>query len=144
MQQHRYFAAQTVWENATQPVPKVREIRPGLEFEEQFRKYGSAVAWLEWEEGHCTIMKIESLMQRSGAARELMHFLIGLADEYGIVLRGNPVPYPPSFEEATKSPLSQEDLLRWYRGLGFEVWENRSARFMRYPPRQSTETTDVR
>ena len=133
-----WIAAREKWEQLTIHSPQVRVLSSGKKLKENFRIYGSAAAVLDWNEPFCDIVRVESLAPKQGAATKMLKFLIELSREYGVVLRGSPVPYPPTFSEAAKSPMTQKRLIEWYQGLGFEVWESRGYLFMGFPSRAAT------
>jgi hypothetical protein len=113
-------AARAEWEAATIPCPLSREQSHGEIVEEPFRRYGDAIAWLDWED-YCTIVKIETLRPRSGAATSLLSFLKSVATRHGIRIYGNPVVYEPTCPQAAASPLSQKELAAWYSKRRFIV-----------------------
>src|SRR5437899_1463504 len=113
-------AAQSEWEAATTPYPLPHKQSYGEIVEEPFRKYGEAIAWLEWDDC-CVISRIETLRPRSGATAALLSFLKKLATKHGIRIHGNPVVYEPSCPQAATSPLSQKELNAWYLKNGFVV-----------------------
>ena len=112
--------AKSEWEAATVPHSCPRTRCNGEIVEDPFRKYGDAVAWLEWSDV-CEIKKIETLRPRSGAATALVTFLKALADKYKLRLFGQPIPYAPDCSLAADSPLSEEELFAWYSKRGFVV-----------------------
>ena len=93
--------------------------------EEPFRRYGDAIAWLEWEDA-CVIKKIEALKPRIGATASLLSFLKVLAVKHGIRITGNPVIYGPTCPLAAASPLSQEELNAWYSKRGFLIGKSKN------------------
>ncbi|MGA2661068.1 MAG: hypothetical protein ABSH34_26600 [Verrucomicrobiota bacterium] len=126
-------AAQAEWEAAAVPYPLLHKQSYGKVVEEPFRKYGDAIAWLEWE-GLCTIVKIETLSPRSGAASLLLSFLKAVAMKRGIRIYGNPVVYKPTCPLAGAAPLSQEELNAWYSKRGFVVgWSANGVPCLWYP-----------
>jgi hypothetical protein len=112
--------ARQEWEQHTTACPKVHYIgkKP---FTHEFRQYGQAIAWLQWESGFIEITKIEALQTGQGAATRLMHFLKSLADKYHVRLFGNAVVYPPDPSVPVGTLLSQQQLEKWYRNLGFKL-----------------------
>lgn len=104
--------ARANWEIATTPYPLLRKQSYGKLVEEPFRRYGDAIAWLEWEE-NCVITKIETLKPRSGAASALLSFLKALTERHCIRIYGNPLAYEPTCQLAAASPLSQQELEAW-------------------------------
>ena len=125
--------ARAEWEAATIPHPLNCKRSDGEIIEEPFRRYGDAIAWLEWDH-YCQITKIETLRPMSGAPTSLLIFLKGIADRCRIHLYGFPVPYPPTCPLASSSPLSQEQLITWYSKCGFLVGKDRKgAPYVWYP-----------
>jgi hypothetical protein len=114
------FAAQMEWEAVTTPLQLPHQQSYGRIVEEPFRKYGDAIAWLDWQD-NCIIMKIETLKPRTGAATSLLCFLKTLATKHGISVSGQPIVYPPTLVSAAASPLSQKELEAWYSKNGFCV-----------------------
>ena len=112
--------AQTDWEAATIPYPLSHRQSYGEIVEEPFRRYGDAIAWIDWQDD-CVITKIETLKPRSGAASLLLSFLQTLARKHGFCIFGNPVVYEPTCKLAAASPLSQQELEVWYAKQGFSV-----------------------
>jgi hypothetical protein len=125
--------ARREWEQATTPYPLQHKQSYGEVVEEPFRRYGDAIAWLDW--GHdCAISKIETLRPRSGAASELLSFLKKLATKHGVRIYGNPVVYEPTCPQARGSPLSQDELKEWYRKQGFAVgWSANGVPYAWFP-----------
>jgi hypothetical protein len=113
-------AAQAEWEAATTPYPLPHKQSYGKIIDEPFRRYGDAIAWLEWQD-NCTITKIETLKPRTSAATSLLSFLKTLATKHGIHIYGSPVIYEPTCPLAAVLPLSQEELEAWYSKNGFLV-----------------------
>lgn len=113
-------AAKAEWEAATSPYPLLHRQSYGEEVEELFRRYGDAIAWLDWGDC-CLISKIETLKAGTGAATALLSFLKSLADKHSFRIYGNPVVYEPTSPQAATNPLSQEALNAWYSKRGFVV-----------------------
>lgn len=117
--------AQAEWEAATVPHPLSHRQSYGEFVQEPFRKYGDAIAWLEWTR-FCEIKKLETLKARSGAATLLVVFLKALADKHRVHLFGQPIPYAPTCSLAAVAPLSQNELYAWYSRRGFKVGKSSS------------------
>jgi hypothetical protein len=83
-------AAQAEWEAATIPYPLFHKQSYGAVVEEPFRRYGDAIAWLEWQED-CEIEKIETLKPRAGGLNSdaTAFDLIAATGDVGIVLYFN-------------------------------------------------------
>jgi hypothetical protein len=113
-------AARSEWEASTIPYALPHKQSYGEVIEEPFRRYGDAIALLDWED-FCAISKIETLRPKSGAATRLLSFLKELATKHGIRIYGNPVVYEPTCPQAAVSPLSQGELSDWYTRNGFVV-----------------------
>lgn len=105
------------WYSVTTPCAK-RVIRRGREFTEPFRRYGKAIAWIEWS-SICTIVKIETLQGKKGAATRLLSALKAICDKHGLRIFGNATAYQLSAYEDSGGLLSQEELVTWYRHNGF-------------------------
>lgn len=123
-------AAHAEWEAATIPYPLLHKQSYGKIVEEPFRRYGDAIAWLEWEaheEGSvCEFKKFETLKRKTGAATSLLNFLKTLAVKHQVHIYGNPTPYPPTCPMAAESPLSEEELKTWYSKRGFLVGRSKN------------------
>ena len=133
--------AREAWEHETLPSLKTRRLSSGQSVEEPFRIYReSAAAVIHWNGRFADIIRVETLAPKTGAATEMMKFIISLALEHGVILRGNPVPYPPSFQQAATAPMGQARLIQWYERLGFEVWESKGMYFMGYPTREAASS----
>ena len=114
--------ARQEWEANTTPCPKVHTWRRG-DFIVEFRKYGSAIAFLKWDNAqYIEISKFEKLpnAKRHDPTR-LIEFLKMLSGKYKVQLFGNPVKYQPAPPTPIEPLRSQEDLENWYRKLGFTV-----------------------
>jgi hypothetical protein len=126
-------SARAEWEAVTSPYPLLHKQSYGQIVEEPFRRYGDAIAWLNWQDD-CIITKIESLKPRSGAAGSLLSFLKTLTVKHGIRVYGNPVVYEPTCQLAAASPLLQEELEAWYAKHGFLVGRSvNGVPYIRYP-----------
>jgi hypothetical protein len=115
--------AQQEWEANTTPHFKkhsISQFRPAFHIHE-FRKYGKAIAWLQWDEGRMEIKKIETLGECKGAATKLIEFLKTLADKYNICIFGNAVVYTPDPPIPKVILFSQQQLEDWYKHLGFKL-----------------------
>jgi hypothetical protein len=112
------------WEANTQPHPKMRlisEFRPEYRLQ-PFRRYGYAIAWLEWYESHIEIRKFEALEETGrGSAGKLIRFLIALSNKYKIPIEGQAVPYPPDPPALKGETLTLEQLETFYKKHGFTV-----------------------
>lgn len=113
-------SARAEWEAATTPYPLPHKQSYGEIVEEPFRRFGDAIAWLDWDD-YCVITKIETLRPKSGATTALLSFLKSLATKHGVRLYGNPVVYEPTCPQAAASPLSQDELNAWYSKRQFIV-----------------------
>jgi hypothetical protein len=126
-------AARAEWEAATTRYPLRHKQSYGETVEEPFRRYGDAIAWLEWED-YCVISKIETLRSRSGATTALLSFVKVLATKHCFRIFGNPVVYEPTCPQAAVRPLSQEELNDWYSRQGFIVGRSeRGVPYLWYP-----------
>ena len=112
--------AKVEWENKTIEHSKSR-IRPGGDIvQDPFRKYGDAIAWLEWS-NYCVIVKIETLFHGKGQATALLTFLKSLADKHQFLITGNPCCYETKVPEVDRNGLNQDQLEAWYRKNGFLI-----------------------
>ena len=103
---------------------------------DSFRRYGDAIAWLEWDVHCCSIKKVETLCPGSGHAKALLTFLKSLADKHQFLITGNPTAYPPAFSDIGERRLGQNELEEWYERNGFEILRRDGGwRFLCYPRR---------
>jgi hypothetical protein len=123
-------AAQMEWEAATTPYPLQHKQSYGTVVEEPFRKYGDAIAWLDWEkheEGNvCVITKLETKKRKSGAATLLLSFLKMISAKHQFHIYGNPTIYPATCPLAAECPMSQEELDAWYSKRDFLVGKSKN------------------
>lgn len=105
----------------TTPCTKIHYIGKTPSFDE-FRQYGQAIAWLEWESDYILISKMEAVLQaRQGAAKQLVEFLKSLADKYHVRLFGHAVVYSPDPPVPVGDLLNQKQLEDWYVRRGFQL-----------------------
>ena len=90
---------------------------------DNFRRYGEAIAVLEWS-SYCVVSKLESLSPRGGAASRLIAYLKTLADSHRIVLFGNATAYVPETQTVLNGLLTQSELEAWYQRHGFVMHRN--------------------
>ena len=89
---------------------------------DEFRQYGQAIAWLEWEDDHILISKIEAVLQAGqGAAKQLIEFLKSLADKYHVRLFGLAKVYPPDPPVPAGDLLNQAQLEDWWVRRGLQL-----------------------
>jgi hypothetical protein len=112
-------AARTEWKKNSAPSPRARVLKRRVVTEE-FRRFGEAIALLEWTD-RCTILKVETLRPRMGAATALVEYLKRLVDFYEIPLCGNITAYVPDLPTETSNILSQQELETWYAKRGFAL-----------------------
>lgn len=110
--------AQKYWEDNTEPFPKDHYIGKKV-YIHDFRQYGQAIAWLEWDEEYMEIKKIESLSLGKGASSRLLCFLKTISDKYHVRLFGNAIVYRPDPPFPEGELLTQEQLESWYIRHGF-------------------------
>jgi hypothetical protein len=110
--------AREEWEQNTVACPKIHYIGKNP-YQHEFRQYGKAIAWLEWDDEFIEIKKIETLQQGQGAATKLVEFLKTLADKYHVRLFGNAVIYPPDPPAPEGHLFTQAQLESWYGKHGF-------------------------
>ena len=115
--------AQQEWEDNTTHHPKEHFYENGKkQGTDPFRKYGHAIAWLEWDSKSIVIKKIEKLpCAGRGAASSLINFLKSLADKYQIRIWGNPIRYDPDPPVPCGPLLTQDQLEAWYEKHGFQI-----------------------
>jgi hypothetical protein len=123
-------AARTEWEATTTPYPLPHKQSYGEVFVEPFRKFGHAIAWLEWVKYNagvvCEIKKLETLKRKTGAATSLLCFLKMISAKHSLHIYGNPTVYPSTCPLAAESPMTQEALDAWYVKRGFLVGKNQN------------------
>jgi hypothetical protein len=129
------LAAKAEWEDLTIPYPMPNQQSYGERIEDPFRRYGDAIACLDWDD-LCTIGKIETLSPRSGGATSLLLFLKSLALKHEFLLFGNPLVYQPAKIFAAGSLLSQDELETWFAKLGFIVGKSTNGVPFIWYPRQ--------
>ncbi len=112
--------ARREWEEKTVACPKTHYIGR-TPYQEDFRRFGAAIAWLEWDDDFIQIAKIETLQPGQGAATNLIEFLKTLADKYYVRLFGNAVVYPPDAPAPEGNLFSQAQLECWYKKHGFQL-----------------------
>jgi hypothetical protein len=112
--------ARQEWEQVTTPCTKMHYIGKNP-YRDEFRQYGQAIAWLEWDDEFIQITKIEALQPGRGAATKLIGFLKTLADKYQVRLFGNAVVYRPDPPIPEGNLLSQAELEGWYKKHGFQL-----------------------
>ena len=118
----RALAARSEWEANTTAFPRERHSRK-MVFVDQFRKYGDAMAVLEWSD-RCVISKIETLSPGAGAASRLLGYLKLLSGRYQVRLFGNATAYVPNDFAVADQLLGQDRLEAWYRKHGFVLHKN--------------------
>jgi hypothetical protein len=127
------LAAKAEWEEITIPYPMSNLQSYGEIPEEPFRRYGDAIACLDWDD-RCTLGKIETLNPRNGGATSLLLFLKSLALKHDFLIYGVPVIYQPSKTLPPGLLLSQEELETWFEQLGFIVGKSsKGVPFIWYP-----------
>jgi hypothetical protein len=117
--------AQKEWECKTTDHPKQHFYKNGKKREgmDEFRKYGQAIALINWGCDFIEITKLEKLPGADrGAAIPLVTFLKALADKYHIRLNGQVQPYTPDppWPDDERIP-KQEELEAWYERRGFQL-----------------------
>jgi len=133
--------AQHEWEANTTPYPKNHLVLPVVRnnpivHKDNFRKYGQAIAWLEWDGKYIEMKKFEKLpCAAKGAGTPLIEFLKSLADKYHVRILGNPLRYDPDPPVPCGPLLSQAQLEGWYEKQGFRIHKipNSDIPIMWYP-----------
>jgi len=122
--------AQGEWEATTTPHPL--EVYLGKKVHRQdFRRFGRAIAWLDWdgENGRCDVRFMQSLESGAGHAKSLVEFLKSLAIKHSIRLFGNVhacMPHAP----VSGRLLDQKELEAWYERRGFRLHRPLEAPFV--------------
>ncbi len=117
--------------------------RRGLE-PQPFRRFGGAIAWAEWGSVPATLRMIEALPDASpGAGSALLKLIIGICDEYGVMLVANVRPYvrDRASGDAIEVPIGEAPdrlhwLCRWYYRHGFDVIAGDGGTIEAWYPRQ--------
>jgi hypothetical protein len=113
--------AKKEWEENSTPHAKNNFIGK-RNYTQEFRKYGEAIAWLDFDGEYIVMKKIEKLScEGRGAGTALIEFLKSLADKYQVRLFANIAAYelePPIVNCPT---LSQDQLEAWYSEHGFQL-----------------------
>lgn len=116
--------AREEWEANTTPLPKQHRVsgfRMAFRTHE-FRQFGQAIAWLEWDGKYGDLKKLEKLPgAKRGAGTLLLQFLKSLADKHQIRLFGNATVHEPDPPIPDGPLLSQEQLESWYKKHGFQL-----------------------
>ena len=116
--------AQKEWEDKTIPHPKNHLVGKKIHIHE-FRKFGEAIAWLQWDGKYIVISKFEKLPGAArGAGTRLVRFLISLADKYQLRIFGNLRCYEPDPPIPCGSLMTQDVLESWYKKQGFKINKN--------------------
>jgi hypothetical protein len=116
--------AQQEWEAVTTPHPKQHFYENGKKQvgKHQFRKFGQAIALLNWCE-NIEMTKLEKLPSGGrGATIPIVEFLKTLADNYHIRIFGHVKPYTPDPPWSDDEYIpTQEELEAWYKKRGFHL-----------------------
>jgi hypothetical protein len=113
--------ARIEWESNSTSHAKLHPLGRGVIHKHEFRKYGQAIAWLNWDGNCMEIAKFETLSPGHGAAAKLVEFLKSLADKYGVTLYGHATVYSPDDPIPQGQLLSQKELEDFYRRHGFKL-----------------------
>lgn len=130
--------AQQDWEAKTADHPKQHFYENGKKQEglQDFRKYGQAIALINWAGETIEIKKMEKLPGAGrGASIPLVNFLKTLADKYHLHIWGQVKPYTPDPPRPEGPPLTQEQLEVWYKKRGFQLFrrDKDASTWMWYP-----------
>jgi hypothetical protein len=116
--------AQDEWEGKTQPNPKSHpvDLAGKVVHIHDFRKYGQAIALLNFDSEYIEITKLEKIPGAGrGAAIPLVEFLKAIADKYSLRLYGHATIYIPD-PPIPEGPFpTQEELEIWYLNRGFKL-----------------------
>lgn len=116
--------------------PRRREKRSAC-LVQKFRSFGNAVAWIECNDNEIKLLKIESLKRGENAASKLLSRVKLISQELDLAIIGNAVPYSPIFEGQFETPpvvpLTQSQLVEWYKRHGFSVMDEKGFAFLRFP-----------
>ena len=117
---HGIAAARMEWERLTE-LYVVERKKGSRTYKDDFRRFGDAIALLEWGSERCTISKLEALVLKDGAATRLLKLLQGISDEYDVPLWGNVIPYDPARPVDGTAPIAQDELEALYLKIGFRL-----------------------
>ena len=112
--------ARQEWEDHTTPHPKNHPVGKKIHVHE-FRKYGQAIAWLEWGGDYIEITKLETLQPYGGGPARLVEFLKTLADKYQVQLQGRVRAYRPDPPIPEGHLLTKAQLESFYEKHGFQL-----------------------
>jgi len=114
------------WEDNTASAPKTVERGEYKKWTEDhdFRRFGEALAWLDWNDGIIEIKKLETLNPGNGGPSRLLKFLQSIADKYGLRISAWIVAYSPDPPIPEGKLLTQQELENWYARRGFQIKRN--------------------
>jgi hypothetical protein len=115
--------ARKEWEDNTEAAPKTVErgkYKKSTRIHD-FRRFGQAIAWLDWDAETIEIKKLETLKAGNGGATQLLKFLQTIADKHGLRISAWIVAYPPDPPAPAGKLLTQEELEGWYARRGFQI-----------------------
>jgi hypothetical protein len=126
------------WEAATSQHP-VEHRRGKRVTVHPFRRYGDAIAWVEWLPSHASLLKIERLDgASSGSGSALLKLIQKICVEHGLALHANVAPYRREPDgEIVDDPHGSARLIGWYRWQGFDITKADGAIHAWYRPNLS-------
>jgi hypothetical protein len=118
--------ARQKWEKETTEFPKMHLVRPVVQnnliyFKQDFRRFGNAIAWLQWNEDCVEIKKFETLHPHGGGPTRLIDFLKALANEFQVPLWGHARVYELDTAFSKEHLLKQAQLEAFYKDHGFQL-----------------------
>jgi hypothetical protein len=118
--------AEEEWTAITQPAPKTHH-RSRKPVTHPFRRFGQALAWVEFDAEQIEIKKLEMTVHPAkGAATLLLEALKAIATKHELRITGAAIAYLPDPPVPPGPFLSQKELEDWYRRRGFQLVPDRS------------------
>jgi len=118
--------ARKEWEDNTESAPK--KVTQGTYKKwtvvQPFRRFGEALAWLDWNDDIIEIKKLETLNPGIGGPTKLLKFLQSIADKHGLRISAWIVAYSPDQPALEGKLRTQKGLEEWYRRRGFQIERN--------------------
>jgi hypothetical protein len=133
--------ARKEWEDNTESAPKTvtrgkykkrTDVHP-------FRRFGEALAWLDWNDDIIEIKKLETLNPENGGPTKLLKFLQSIADKHGLQIFAGINAYLPDRPAPEGKLPTQKELEKWYGRRGFQIKPNRCGGALGWYPRAPKE-----